>query len=220
MIKVYSVQFTMYNCIFLLKTCISIDFDYTELNECVYTHIYMRHMTNDIPLSVSKDGFTKWRDSHTALLLDLMSSGQSEYSFCSEIGVDLSTFRSWLKKRPEFKEAYTLGKIKRRQHFEARYLDAMDNPSANIQAIAAASKVVAGMSTSRSSKLKGYKKNGTFQEKYECVFDNLTAGRIDPVEAKAYAEVIKVGLSIEEQTEIKKELREIKEIMAANGNTR
>lgn len=161
-----------------------------------------------VPFGISKYDEQK----HCASIIEVMESGNSHYHFCEKEEICETTFKTWVKTKPEFSKAYRFAKTRQRASFHSRLLDAQDNPGANITAILAAAKIVGGMSVNRTVRLKGYKSKGDFSDHYKCLLNNLASGVIDIPEAKAIAEVLLVGVKLDENTDQRKRIEALEAI--------
>ncbi|MEI6529714.1 MAG: hypothetical protein WCN88_04980 [Candidatus Falkowbacteria bacterium] len=68
---------------------------------------------------------------HTALLLKMLSQGNSRAMFCAEVKIAARTFNDWLEKYPEFLDAYETGMVDAQAYWEKMAVDNMGAPNFN-----------------------------------------------------------------------------------------
>ena len=75
---------------------------------------------------------TRYRREHCELVERRMTEGASAVAVCRELGISKSTFfHNWLKKHPEFAEAYDRGKTFCEAHWETVFIGHMNEGTGN-----------------------------------------------------------------------------------------
>lgn len=148
---------------------------------------------------------------HCPRLIQIFAQGHSIAKFCSEAGISHRTFNRWVDRHDNFFEAYELAKQFQATYYHERLLDAMDSKEANLPAILAGAKIIAGLTGNRPLKLKGLKKDASFKEQYECLLDNVSSEEMEASEAKAFADILAVGVKIDEATVQKERIDRLEE---------
>ncbi len=70
-----------------------------------------------------KYGDDSFDPSYCQMLIDHMTDGYAFDSFAADIEMDRSTLYIWLKKYPDFKRAYGVGKAKAQKYWEHRLMN-------------------------------------------------------------------------------------------------
>lgn len=144
---------------------------------------------------------------HPKLLLELMSQGKFDCTFMGKVGVVDDTFYRWRKNYPEFKEAHKLG-MKLCEDWWIEH--ANEYPAPVWQRIMTVKFAYAG---ERSVKLKGFGRAKTFNEKVEALQKLARKGIITPGEAALLHNMISTAASINEKTEVARDVEELKKAL-------
>lgn len=152
---------------------------------------------------------------HIKLLFEVYTSGEAVMAFCDEANISVATFWVWINNYPEFKEAYEICLPKGARISEKM---ALSGAYPNIKAWEFTHR-------NRYGKLyrmfaKPEEKDGTIQEKMNCIWDSFKYGLLTPSEFNQGMSGLMAGLKIEEldiqREALKKEKEEEFDISKVN----
>ncbi|NDC96438.1 hypothetical protein EBZ38_17225 [bacterium] len=66
---------------------------------------------------------TKYKPEYCSRLIELCAQGLSRRALCAEIGISTETFYDWVKKIPEFSDAYRKGEAAASHFYESKMLE-------------------------------------------------------------------------------------------------
>lgn len=136
---------------------------------------------------------------HPQAIIESMSKGLGVPAFCAQEMICEDTFYRWVKRHPNFAEAYKVGKMLKKSYYEHRLTESIADKELNLPAIVAAATMIGGMSRERP--VPALKAGLTPREHYECIIKEVESGALTPKEAKTLGEVIMMGINIVEHTE-------------------
>ena len=148
---------------------------------------------------------------HTPLLLKMLSKGESRAMYCAEAKIAVRTFYDWLDMHPEFSDAYEVGTQMSQAYWERLAAKNIGVPNFNYSIWAAVMRDRFNHSEYRKLKFKGIDIVKTAAERFGIVLTEISKGNLTGQEAVQISNVIANGVKIDENTELRKEVEEIKE---------
>jgi hypothetical protein len=153
-------------------------------------------------------------DVHPALLIEVFDRGDDIAMFCSTLGICRSTFYNWIDEFPEFKSAYNVAREMSRTKWEAiGGLNGVVMPidvSFNTTLWSINMRNRFGYTEQRKVKVKGLSAAETPEEMSKTIMKGVEEGKYTSSEATALMSIPLSTVKIQEHTEIKKDMKDIK----------
>lgn len=151
------------------------------------------------------------KEKHPQLLIELFTDGKDVADFCAELNLGKTTFFTWLKVHPELADAYEIAKMKAEKWLSEKGRIGMgaDHFQFNVWSLLMRNRCKA---TEHRTVPIDFSKCKSSDDKVKILEKELADGNLTPMEAKCFADVIKLGAEVHEKTEIVKQVDELMEL--------
>ena len=146
---------------------------------------------------------------HPKMLIDLMSQGKLDCHVCGAAGISSDTLYRWIRDNPEFKAAHKLGVQLAEEWWVEQGASGLI-PAPIWQRIMT---VKFGYAGERTVRLRGLSKAKTYNDQTAAVAKLSRMGIITPGEASVITNTIQTAATINEKTELAKDVAELKELV-------
>ncbi len=158
-------------------------------------------------------GQTKYKPTMPAELIEMFSRGKEKCHFCAKHNISLTAFDNWVKEKPEFAEAYEIGKVKAesflRDIADSQLIEHHEGSKLNTKLWSMLMRNRFGMTEHRKLKMLGIDKAKSAVAQMKIVLAELSKGNLTGSEAHEVARLIETGIKVFEATELEKRVAEI-----------
>ncbi len=150
---------------------------------------------------------------HIPLLIEIGKQGLSILHFCAKVGILQATFWVWIDKYDDFSEGYQTYKIWVKIYWECVARDNLDNPNFNYVLFKTLTRITRADVDSLCIRGLAAKKSAT--KRIGLILEHISEGSITGRDAKLAAEVVAIGVDVQERTDmfaIVEDLKKLNEI--------
>lgn len=150
---------------------------------------------------------------HVTLLLELFKTGRDIAAFCSMCNISRTTFYNWRKTHEAFERAYDVAIEHARSWHENLALLGLQDTSFNNTLWSMIVRNRFGYTEHRRLNIPGLKEEQNYTEQCRHVFKHLADGNLTASEANQVANLIATAAKVDEVTQMRQELEELKQFL-------
>jgi len=153
-----------------------------------------------------------------SMLKDIVSrfeKGETREEFCAAHNIAEDTFSEWVKKIPEFAEAYARATTKAKAHYMKMAYDHMiedkDGAKLNIALYNRVMNTRFNLPSQRKLKIKGLASKQKIQDKMSALLKSIEDGDLTSLEAVQMSRVVESAVKINEHSELEERIAQIEQ---------
>ena len=156
-----------------------------------------------------------YKESMCADLIKRFAKGETRVEFCAAYNLSEETFSVWVKRRPDFSEAYRIAKTKAMAWYvnigREHIIEEPDGPRLNMAMYNRTMNTRFHLPSHRKIKIKGIASEKKVQDKMNALLYTIEEGELTSAEAVQMARVVESTVKVNEHSELEDSISQIEQ---------